>query len=258
MAIVADCIITRHKKLNNYVYQLTFSAPEIVHTAIPGQFIEISCDNSFAQLLKRPFSIHQINRKKETISILYRIQGKGTQNLSLTSAGQTIHCIGPLGTGFSLKNTSRSLIIAGGMGIAPFAFLINELIATKNKWHLLYGAKTHHELITFDQIKPSNKNIIFMTEDKSYGHAGRVTDLLPTLLSEQKINQIYACGPTNMLEAVSRIAITQNIDIEVSMEARMACGFGVCLGCVIANKHGDYQKVCKDGPVFKGTELWSI
>jgi len=266
----------------------------------PGQFVEVKCFDGFEPLLRRPLGVHRI--LNNGIEILYEVVGKGTELLSRKRAGDTIDVIGPLGNGFFVQRTACSvqrtaIIVAGGIGVAPLvalaeslAYSVQRIAYRKNpKIYVLIGAKTKSHVLCVDEFKKIGCKVIVSTEDGSMGTKGLATDLLEDLLSAsakggsasggkryplppkadppQAENAIlYACGPVAMLKTVAKIAETKRIPCQVSMEERMACGVGVCLGCpvkvrttstqyAIHNTQYEYKMVCKDGPVFNAEDI---
>lgn len=202
-------------------------------------------------LLRRPFSI--FCQEKDTISLLYKVVGKGTNLMTTWKPGDKISVLGPLGRGFK-RFPSEVWLVAGGAGIAPLCFLGRQLeekgISFKTIWGLRY--KIADELMTLVQEKLGT--VIVYTEDGSLGYQGLVTEGVRELEKEKKPNGIYACGPLPMLKALNTWAKERHIPMQVSLEANMACGIGACLGCVVETKEG-YKKVCQDGPVFDAEEI---
>lgn len=252
-------ILSQTKIKDNY-WHCELSAPEVARYALPGQFINIRVSDNFDPLLRRPISIHGVNGAK--IKIFYEVVGKATEILAQKKKGEHLDIIGPLGNGFEYsriakKSSNRkTILVAGGMGVAPLVFLIEKM--KFNKPLVLIGAGKKEQVLCSQEFKALGCKVIIATDDGSLGFKGKVTELLKEVLSEnQQINKpenIYACGPQLMLKAVARISGENNITSQLSLERHMACGFGACLGCVVATKSG-YKRVCKDGPVFWGKEL---
>lgn len=207
--------------------------------AHPGQFISILCPN---KTLRRPFSISDFDLKTKILTVLFKLKGDGTQYLKNLNEGDKIKFLGALGNGFNLEN-KNCLLVGAGIGIAPMLFLKKELDNLKIKNYLISGFKDNSEI-----IQGSDENII----------GGSVLDNLDKLIKDKKIEIIYSCGPSIVLKKVAQLAIENNIESYVAMERVMACSIGVCRGCVIKLKDGEemvYGSVCKDGPVFKGSEV---
>jgi dihydroorotate dehydrogenase electron transfer subunit len=211
-------------------------------------------------LLARPFGISSIIAQS-SIEIFYRVVGKGTTLLTRREPGQSVGLLGPLGNGFPISEKGTTpLLIAGGSGFPPLHFLSLRAGA---KAHLFVGARNRECLPPVSILKSFREHtakVHIATEDGSTGIRGMSTDLLLSFLAKKPKNApvIYACGPHAMLAAVSRIAAEQGIPCHVSMEERMACGLGACMGCSIPQKAGGYKRACTEGPVFDSREIdWS-
>ncbi|MFP4017312.1 MAG: dihydroorotate dehydrogenase electron transfer subunit, partial [Halanaerobiales bacterium] len=233
-------------------YLLELEAPDIIEQALPGRFLnlKLSSDNNYDPLLRRPLSIHDINPTTNSIYLLYRIVGRGTQILSTYTTGHTLDILGPLGTGFSTnKSKENILVIGGGMGIAPLYYLCKKL-SENNKLTIVLGTNNMRNLEYFSDIfKELEQEIYLTTIDGSMGFKGNVVELCNKKINVSEYDYIYTCGPEPMLKPVQDMAIQNEIDGEVSMEERMGCGIGLCLSCVCDTKTGN-QRVCKEGPVL--------
>lgn len=253
-------IVAQERLKDNY-YQMILYAPYISRYACPGQFINIKISDNFFPFLRRPFSIHKVEKNK--IWILYEIVGKGTEILAQKRPFELLDIIGPLGNSFSyhlaLADYREPILVAGGMGVAPLLFLAQKIVKDYPKftpWVFL-GARTKDKILCRSEFKKLNCQIKIATDDGTFGFKGKVSDLLINFLrNKQEIRHIvlYACGPQPMLKEVSKIAKNYRIPTQVSLEEHMACGIGACLGCVVKTKQG-YQRVCKEGPVFNAEEI---
>lgn len=242
------------KKIKADVYLLGLNSNYIAKRAKPGQFLHIKVDEK-TTILRRPLSIHKI--EKNLVYILFRVRGRGTKLLAQCKKGDNFDVIGPLGKGFTIK-PKTSILIAGGMGVAPLVFLAEKMTETKkskpkNQNLILLGAKSKKEILAENEFKKTGFNIKIATEDGSRGYKGSVVDLLGKLLiaidKRQAVN-LYACGPKEMFYEIKKILKKYpQIQAQVSFEQFMGCGLGICYGCAIETKEG-YKKVCKDGPVF--------
>lgn len=221
--------------------------------AKPGQFVQVAVSETMDPFLLRPISVHDAGEGQ--LSLLYRVAGRGTEYLSRKKAGETLALVGPLGNGFPLSEQD-AVLVAGGIGAAPLYYLLRTLHANQRKTTFLYGAKTAGELARRESFRALASVYREATDDGSSGYAGMVTDLLEPLLSGGS-PVVYACGPEPMLHQVSRLADLHNTPCYVSLEARMACGVGACLGCVIPAAGGQYRRVCADGPVFDAREVFT-
>ncbi len=236
------------------------NCPGIAQEAKPGQFIMVSCGED--NLLRRPFSIHQLDNKKSSLALLFQVVGKGTDWLSKRQSGDSIDILGPLGNGFSIYPTSGNLLlVGGGTGIAPLPFLAQRAISVGCKVTLLQGAsgewrseneKNPSQLYP-KELLPTDTKFRTITTDE-LGLKGMVTDLLPDFVIQA--DQVFACGPSPMYRAMAKMPQLKDKPVQVSLEARMGCGFGVCYGCTVKTKHG-LKQVCQDGPVFELKDiLW--
>ncbi|KUO50309.1 MAG: hypothetical protein APF76_11410 [Desulfitibacter sp. BRH_c19] len=251
-----DGKIISHESLGNGQYLMEISCPQVSADAVPGQFVHISCGAESANpLLRRPISIHRINKEKNTIELYYLVVGKGTTLLSAKIVGSTISLMGPLGRGFELNvPEKRTVLVGGGIGIAPLLALAEELKANGKEVVSLLGAAGAEGLVRAKEFAAYG-DIVEITEDGSLGEKGLVTEYLQPLIDKNN-TIIYTCGPEGMLKAVVKAASEVDVPCQISLEAAMACGVGACLGCTcVKGVHGGYPKVCKDGPVFWSSEV---
>ena len=268
----ALCSISSNTEVMPGVHLMRIEAPDIAAMAQPGQFITVRCGDF---TLRRPFSVHQSSpltgedSGEGQIAILFKVTGEGTLWLSQRKAGQKIDILGPLGKGFAIApNSEKLLLVAGGIGLAPLVFLMQQTSA-QHQITLIHGARTTAQLC-YDNYQPpaiGHQTVQFVpvTEDGSAGQKGKATDVLPDYLDWA--NQVYACGPVDMYKAMAltldssplkgedKGADEKPIDrklkkCQVSLEVRMGCGFGACYCCTINTKKG-LRHVCRDGPVFE-------
>ena len=238
-----ELIIKSNKKVSKDIYlmRLEGDCSEIKNC---GEFINITLPNHY---LRRPISV--CDYSDNHVDILFKILGHGTKDMSNFEVGKSLKCLIGLGNGFDIKENINPVLIAGGIGIAPFTAVIKKYNKLGIKPILIYGARSKDDLVILDEIKDM-VDIHMCTDDGSYGYKGNVVDLIK--YENIKVDYYYACGPYRMLEAVAKTFG----DGEVSLEARMGCGFGACMGCSIKTTSGP-KRVCKEGPVFKGKEvLW--
>jgi len=257
--------ILSRKEVAPNIYLMNLKAPEIAQEALPGQFIHIKCSKDNYPLLRRPLSIHRIDKEKGEIFILFQIMGEGTKLLADRTIGDDLDIVGPIGNGFNIYPESKKImIVGGGIGVAPLLALCEESIKKDKEVRVLIGALKKELVIGEESFKTLGAKVV-ATDDGSYHYKGLVTDLLERIIKEGWLaDQIFACGPKPMLKKISEIALQANINYQVSMEERMACGVGACLGCVCKIKTKDkreykvkyeYKRVCVDGPVFAGSEV---
>ncbi len=244
--------VIEHSIIAGDVLQVVVAVPEIASITRPGQFVHIRLTDMFDPLLRRPISIADCDADKGTLTLIYRVVGRGTALMAKLQPGDTIDCMGPLGNGFALTG-QRPLLVGGGMGLAPLVMLARAFCSCPAT--MLMGGRNEEELFWYDIYDAVCPNIHITTDDGSVGHRGFTVDVLPELLKTGKFDMIYACGPHAMLKGVSAVAAQYDIPCQVSLEEFMACGVGACLSCTCASSSGKRHKVCTDGPVFWAGEV---
>lgn len=259
--------ILSRKEVAPNIYLMRLKTPEIAQDALPGQFVHIKCSEDNYPLLRRPLSIHRIDKEKGEIYILFQEVGEGTKLLSQRAAGDDLDIMGPIGNGFNIYPKSKNiLIVGGGIGVAPLLALCEDSTRQGKEVRVLIGALKKELVIGEENFKIPGAKVDVATDDGSYKYKGLVTDLLEeTIIKEGWLpDQIFACGPKPMLRKIVEISLDNHIDCQVSLEERMACGIGACLGCVCKIKTRDkkedevkydYKRVCVDGPIFEGSEV---
>ena len=243
--------VVRQQQIDEGIFDMELSFPKGAALAKPGQFIAMYC-NDKSKLLPRPISICGINPTEGTLRVVYRVAGEGTKEFSEMKAGDTLEVMGPLGNGFTMKN-EKAIIIGGGIGIPPMLELAKQLDAKKT---VVLGYRTSNFLKEeFEEVC----DVKIATEDGSQGAKGTVIDAIKKYGVEGKV--IYACGPMPMLKALAAYAEEHGMEAQISLEERMACGIGACLGCICKSKTKDHHtnvnntRICKDGPVFDAKEV---
>lgn len=232
--------ISENKALTKDVYKMILEGDTQYITA-PGQFINLKLEGKF---LRRPISVCDYDDK--TITIIYKIVGEGTKQMSEMAAGMEIDCITGLGNGFDISKSENPLVIGGGVGVPPMYNLTKCLIAAGQKPTVILGFNTENEIFYEDEFRALGADVIVATADGSYGVKGFVTDALP-----QNYDYFYTCGPMPMFRAIENAVKTSG---QYSFEERMGCGFGACMGCSCKTKYGD-KRICKDGPVLVREEI---
>ena len=252
--------ILSNERDTDLYFRLVVRAPGIAPQVQPGQFAHVRIQPLSDALLRRPFSIFQV--EGETFSILYKAVGKGTEALSRMRAGETLGAIGPLGHGFSVPDAAgpTPLLVAGGYGMAAMYLLAQR---SGRKGIAFVGGRRQVDILCRAEFRALGWDVRVTTEDGSQGEKGLVTQpLLAELQSDATNRKLFACGPTPMLRAVGGIAEEYGVPAELSMDEHMCCGVGVCLTCVIPVKAGDgweYQRTCTEGPVFDARRvLWEV
>jgi len=234
---------------------LEFYLPGFDGKAEPGQFVMIKSCETYDPFLRRPYSIFEC--KKERIKILLKIVGSGSRMISEKRKNEKISILGPLGNGFSINKNLYPILVAGGIGIAPLWFLAKRLKSKKADFSLIYGERTASFLGSMLE-KDFGKKIVFVTDDGTRGWQCEPQDALLHLIKKGKQRKcaIYSCGPREMLKKIIKMGEEKRIPVYVSLEERMACGIGLCLGCSVKKRDGkSFLTICKDGPVFQSTEV---
>ena len=221
---------------------------------VPGQFGMLEVPPVEGVLLRRPFSLAR--QLGDVTEILYKAVGKGTRALSRVSEGAELKLLGPLGNGFTQPLKGDLLVgVAGGYGIAPFWEMAAQLKEQGKKLKLFYGARSVADLIYLEELSSLDVELYLSTEDGSEGHKGLVTESLNQKFQEGAPNWVWSCGPMGLLKAVGNWCEGREIPCELSVEEAMGCGTGVCLGCVVLDREGNYLRACVEGPVFNGKTL---
>ena len=234
-------VIRRNERLTQSVFRLVLEGDTTALTA-PGQFAELQLPECF---LRRPFSV--CDWDAESMTILYKVVGNGTQRLSEYGIGQKMDVLVGLGNGFEVSACSdRTLVIGGGIGAAPMYALAKRLLESGKQPMAILGFNTADEVLYEDEFRALGIETVVATADGSCGVHGFVTDALP-----DAFDMFCACGPMPMLRALTDTTPQTGY---MSLEARMGCGFGACMGCTIPTAGGP-RRVCKDGPVFRKEEL---
>jgi dihydroorotate dehydrogenase electron transfer subunit len=235
--------VTKHEQLTETVHDIWVHLPEIAKSALPGQFVNILVPGFF---LRRPISICET--EGEQLRLVFEVRGQGTAALAEVRAGENIDILGALGKcGFGTDKYSSAILVGGGIGTPPLKFCKNSL----KKTAAVLGFRDKAHVIMENEFD----NVTVCTDDGSYGYHGNVTVPLENLLKTGGYDVIMACGPKPMLKAVTELSKIYNIPCEASLEERMACGVGACLGCAcktVKDGKEQYTHVCKDGPVFSG------
>lgn len=237
-------------------YLLTLAGPQVAGVARPGQFVMLGCSQGRDPFLRRPLSIHQVDRLHGRVILLYQVRGRGTELLARQKPGTRLPLLGPLGRGFSWTEVNgRGLLVGAGLGAAPLLFLADELSRAGWQVTTLLGARTCKSLLRLESFAAFGE-VISATDDGSNGRPGTAVDLLEETLSKREWSQIFACGPVPVLRQIQRLSRERGIPAQISLEERMACGLGACLGCVCrSGSDQGYLRVCKEGPVFEAGEV---
>jgi dihydroorotate dehydrogenase electron transfer subunit len=254
-----------NRRLSPSYNVVALDAPEIARTAQPGQFVMLKPAAGLEPLLRRPFSIFEILRdeagRPTGLTVLSKKVGVSTAQLYDVEPGSRVACLGPLGRPFSLVSPpTEAWMVAGGVGLAPFATLAEALAPRGVRSTLFYGGRSADDLFYLDLFESLGASLVLATEDGTRGERGRVTLPLERALSAAPgPAAIFACGPEPMLAAVARLAAAHRVPCEVSVERVMGCGMGGCYSCVVPLRGADgrrhYVRSCTNGPVFDAATI---
>lgn len=249
--VMEDAIIIRQEEIATEVYSMWIRTEQIADLAQAGQFVALYCSDG-SRLLPRPISICEIDLADHAIRLVYRVAGKGTEEFAGYHTGAQLRVVGPLGNGYP-KKSKRALLLGGGIGIPPILQLAKELDCEKS---IVLGYRSERFL---EEEFRAQGDVYLATEDGSCGTQGNVMDAIRENGLDAEI--IYACGPMPMLRAVKAYAAEHRMECWISLEERMACGIGACLGCVCRSTakdehtHVHNKRICTEGPVFRAEEV---
>ena len=257
--------VVSNVRLSDDYNVLTLEASVVGEHTAPGQFVMVKPEGcSSDSLLRRPFSVFEIIRdgsRPAAISILNKRAGRNTRLLYALEPGQRVACLGPLGQPFTIEPGRDAWMVAGGVGLAPFATLAEALARDRTPCTLFYGARSDRELFYLEFFERLGVRLVLTTEDGSRGMRARVTVPLEQALAElpgpDRVT-VYACGPEAMLAAVAKLAAKYRQPSQVSVERVMGCGLGGCYSCVVPVRHGSqahHVRACIGGPVFAGADI---
>lgn len=250
--------ILRTECCGQNIHILELSCNGIASKIIPGQFVQVRAGKGTDPFLRRTFSVCRADPNRGIITLLVDEVGPGTAFVCSLKRGESLNVIGPLGAGFNLEYgiQGSSLLVGGGTGAAPLVFLANTLISSgAGMVTFLEGARTDSALRFIDGLVDKGIVVLKATDDGSSGFYGMVSELLEQKIDSIKPNAIYTCGPHAMMKTIIRIAESRALPCQVSLEERMACGIGACLGCAVLLKDGRMVRSCVDGPVFNASEI---
>lgn len=252
MPIQKSCTVVEAVRLNAFAYSFTLEAEGMTPEG-PDQFVHVKCGHS--RLLRRPISI--CDWEENLLRIVFEVRGEGTEWLSRRKAGDRLDVLGPLGRGFRMDREGRYLLVGGGIGVPP---MLGCAKWTAGRSTAVLGFRSADRAMLSEDFQKSCKEIFLCSDDGSIGRHGFVDAQVRDILEKDKdFTAVLACGPKPMLKNAAAVAAGFGVPCQVSMEERMACGVGACLGCAIQMADGTMQHVCKDGPVFDAGEVdWNV
>ncbi len=262
--------VTEQEDLGAGYFRIRLAAPEIAAEVRAGQFVMLGAPDIDVMLVRRPFSVALVHPepgrgRPEAIDVLYKVFGRRTLAFSQLRAGSQMSILGPLGRGFWIPadhDDAQLILVAGGIGNAPFPLLLQQLGARAARTTLFFGGRRRGDLTLLDWFRDRCGQVVATTEDGSEGERGLVTAPLERVLAQAPERQrvVMSCGPRPMLRRVAEMCYAHDVPCLLSVEENMACGFGVCLGCVIERRaptddFDRFARVCTEGPVFDAREI---
>ncbi len=249
--------ITENRFITGRTWLLKIRAPELKNSPA-GSFAMIKPvdDMCYDPMLRRAFAIADI--QGDEILFFYDVYGKGTLALTKKKKGDFVTVLAPLGKNFFPENFENFILVGGGIGFAGLSLFMKRLKEKNKNFIALYGVRRKEQLSMLDWIKENGfkDNVIIYTEDGSFGEKGLITKDFKELIANKENCMLAVCGPKGMMKAVQKEAKILNVPIYLSLESKMACGFGICIGCVIKDKEkSQYKRVCYEGPVFDGYKI---
>ncbi|NLF16450.1 MAG: dihydroorotate dehydrogenase electron transfer subunit [Lentisphaerae bacterium] len=251
--------ILRNARLQGSYHRVDLQAPGVAPQVQPGQFVHVHLPGFEHRVLRRPFSVFNVEPAAGTLSIVYKVVGEGTAHLAGLAAGTCLDLMGPLGQGYSTPPDGVTpVVVAGGYGCAATYLFARRC---RDKAVVCLGGRSADDLLLVEDFLALGADVRLATDDGSRGHRGVVTDLLEAALDATPRPWVIACGPNPMLKAVCRIVAARGLEAEVSLDHAMCCGVGACFACVIKKRSAEqpagweYVRTCLAGPVFRASEV---
>ncbi len=236
------------------LFSVTFQAPDLARTIAPGQFVMLEVPERVRPYLRRAYSVADAEAERGEVEFLVKTIGPGTAALEQLPEGSAVRLLGPLGNAFSIEDLSRGTrvaVIAGGIGAAPFPLLYRALARAGIVGDFFLGGRSAAELAFRSRFSGVVTGELYVaTDDGSLGERGLVTELFSRRTGEKNYARLFACGPMPMFAALARVVAKLDLSAQFSTEAEMGCGFGACLGCVIAGTEKPFLISCQEGPIL--------
>ncbi len=257
-----SCEIRKNESLKGGYFRAVFEAPGIAAKARGGQFVHVKIPTMRDRILRRPFSISDADPASGALTVVYKVVGCGTGELSALRPGEVCNIMGPLGNAYTAPGADTfPILVAGGYGSAALYLVAKN---SPKKGILLMGARSREDLILTDEFEKLGYEVRIATNDGSVGHKGFVTELLKDALSGHSPEKcvVYGCGPTPMLLALGTQTLALGVEAELSLDQHMCCGVGACFACVVKVKDSSspdgwrYSRSCKEGPVYNAREVY--
>ncbi len=242
--------VSENTFLSGRMWLLKLKAPELAQSVKGGHFLMLEVSRTYDPMGRRAFAVGDV--RGEELLLFYDVVGRGTKLMTELKRGDRIRAFGPLGKRLFEYDGDKHLLVGGGVGLAGLSLYGKELRNRGKEVLFVYGARSAQHLGMLDWLREEGFDYILYTDDGSAGRKGLVTEVLEEFSTEWRVS---ACGPKPMLRALSKIASRKGHRVFLSLEERMACGWGVCLGCVVKDREGRYRRVCYEGPVFEAGEV---
>ena len=250
-----DTAVIRNRDLKNNYFSLLMGPFSKAKHCLPGSFVHVKLPKS-ELYFRRAMSVASVEADKNQIEIIFKIFGRGTTLLSRYRKNDRLDLLGPLGKVFTKPmKKERVILVGGGVGFPPLLFLASSLVANgfpANQIEFFYGGRTSHDILERTRIRKLGVNFRPATDDGSFGEKGLVTELVENYINSNpgRKLRLYGCGPEAMLKATDDLGRKYRLPGQISLEAPMPCGYGVCLGCIVPLRKGGNARVCAEGPVF--------
>jgi len=255
-----DTYLVKRRNLGINYYSCTFGPFNGFKKCRPGSFVHMRLPSSDI-FFRRAMSVAGVDTDRKELEIIFRVVGRGTAFLAGLSRRSQVNVLGPLGNGFTLPSKSEStIIVAGGVGFPPLMYLVSEMVSrgfNPGQTHFFYGGRSGDDIVERSRIRRLGVCFHPMTDDGSFGRRGLVTEAVEEYIIKHtgEKMQLFGCGPEPMLKVVDELGLKYKLPGQLSLEAPMPCGIGVCLGCIVPLRDGGHARVCHDGPVFNVGEV---